>query len=101
MPKQSSAPSPEDSAKLALAALTFLAEDGPRLGRFLALTGIGPEDLRAVADAPETLIGVLDHVLADESLLLVFAASKGISPEVVSPARAALARALGSETTGD
>ncbi len=98
--KRSSGLTPEDSANLALAALTFLAEDGPRLGRFLALTGIGPDELRAVADAPETLLGVLDHVLADESLLLVFTASKGIAPEAVAPARAVLARALGAEPTG-
>jgi len=85
-----SKPSEEDAGALALAALGFLAEDGPRLGRFLTMTGIGPGDLRAAADAPETLLAVLDHLLADESLLLVFTASKGISPEDVYPARQAL-----------
>ncbi|MBN8913893.1 MAG: DUF3572 family protein, partial [Rhizobiales bacterium] len=42
---------------------------------------------------------VFDHLLADESLLLVFTASKAIPPESVAPARAALARALGIEET--
>lgn len=97
MLKRGSAPTAEDAATLALAGLTFLAEDGPRLGRFLALTGLGPDQLRAVADAPETLLAVFDHLLGDESLLLVFTASKGIAPETVAPARAALARALGVE----
>jgi len=97
MLKRGSAETPEDAAMLALSALTFLAEDGPRLGRFLQLTGIGPDQLRAVADAPETLLAVYDHLLGDESLLLVFTASKGIAPETVAPARAALARALGIE----
>lgn len=97
MLKRASAATAEDGAMLALSGLSFLAEDGPRLGRFLSLTGIGPDQLRAVADAPETLIAVLDHLLSDESLLLVFATSKGIAPSTVAPARAALARALGKE----
>ena len=100
MLKRGSAPTAEDAATLALAGLTFLAEDGPRLGRFLALTGIGPDHLRSVADAPETLLAVFDHLLGDESLLLVFAASKGIEPEQVAPARTTLARALGVGAAG-
>lgn len=95
MLKRGSVPTTEDAAMLALSGLTFLAEDGPRLGRFLALTGIGPDELRTVADRPETLLAVLDHILADESLLLVFTASKGFAPGDVAPARAALARGLG------
>ncbi|WP_295555141.1 DUF3572 domain-containing protein [uncultured Hyphomicrobium sp.] len=101
MLKRGAAQAPEDAAMLALSALTFLAEDGPRLGRFLALTGIGPDELRAVADRPETLLAVLDHVLSDESLLLVFTAAKGIAPETVGPSRATLARALGLGATGE
>ncbi|WP_439541769.1 DUF3572 family protein [Hyphomicrobium sp.] len=94
-------PSAENAAALALAGLAFLAEDAPRLERFLSLTGIGPEHLREAADATGTLLAVLDHLLADESLLLVFAASKGIPPETVAPARAVLARELGSEAVHD
>lgn len=91
-------PTAETATTLALEALAFLAEDGPRLGRFLALTGIGPDQLRAAADAPETSLAVLDYLLGDESLLLVFTASKGVAPETVYPARAALARSLGAES---
>jgi hypothetical protein len=94
-------PSADDAAALALTGLAFLAEDGPRLGRFLALTGIGPDHLRAAADAPETLLAVLDYLLGDESLLLVFTASKGISPETVAPSRTALAHAAGIRETHD
>lgn len=88
----------EDAQTLGLQALAFLAEDGPRLGRFLALTGIGPDQLRSAADAPDTLLAVLDHLLGDESLLLVFTSARGITPETLAPAREALARTLGSET---
>lgn len=101
MLKRRTEPTAEEADALALAGLAFLAEDTPRLGRFLALTGIGPDQLRAVADAPETLVAVLDHLLADESLLLVFTASNGIAPETVAPARAILARALGPEAARD
>lgn len=91
----------ETAETLALAGLSFLAEDGPRLGRFLALTGIDPDQLRAAAGAPETLLAVLDHLLGDESLLLVFTASKGVAPDTVYPARLALARSLGIEAAHD
>lgn len=101
MVKKGPKPTAESAQTLALSGLAFLAEDGPRLGRFLALTGMGPDELRAAADAPETLLAVLDHLLGDESLLLVFAASKGITPETVAPSREALARQLGIEAAFD
>ena len=41
---------PKDAAEaLAIQALTFIAADGERLGRFLAATGIGPAEIRAPA----------------------------------------------------
>lgn len=95
MPKRASAPSPDEATALAFSALAFLAEDAQRLSRFLALTGIGPEVLRGVAESPDIQLGVLDHVLADESLLLVFTASKGLEPATISTARQILARAHG------
>lgn len=94
-------PTADDAASLALGGLAFLAEDAERLTRFLALTGIGPATLRAGADAPETHLAVLDHLLSDESLLLVFAAAKGLAPETVAHARAVLARTLGAEMPYD
>jgi len=59
---------------LAIAALTFIAGEPERLGRFLALTGIGPESIRAAAHEPRFLLGVLDHLAGEEPLLLAFAA---------------------------
>ncbi len=49
---------------------SFLATDPERLGRFLAITGIGPEAIRTAAADPQFLAGVLDHVVSDEPLLL-------------------------------
>jgi hypothetical protein len=80
-----------DQAEIvALQALAFLAEDAQRLGGFLALTGLGPEELRAQAREARLLAAVLDHLLRDESQLLVFAANYGIAPELIGQAHAAL-----------
>lgn len=75
---------------IALRALAFLASDGERLGRFLALTGIGPSELRAQARQPQMLAGILDHLMQDETLLMVFAAEVGMKPENVAAAHLAL-----------
>jgi hypothetical protein len=77
--------------EFAIAALGFIAGEPERLGRFLALTGIGPESIRAAARAPNFLLGVLDHVASEESLLLAFAEHAGIDPAEVARARDALA----------
>ena len=79
------------AAELAIAALGFIAGDGERLGAFLALTGIGPESLRAAAREPNFLLGVLDHVAGDEALLIAFAQEQGIDPAQVVQARDTLA----------
>ena len=78
---------------LAVQALEFLAGDAERLGRFLAMSGIDPEALRAAASEPHFLAGVLDHVTSDERLLLDFATHAEIDPPVVMRAAAALGAA--------
>jgi Protein of unknown function (DUF3572) len=83
------------ATELAIAALTFLAGETERLERFLALTGLGPQSLRAAAREPSFLLGVLDHVGSDEGLLLAFASENGIDPEDVERARDALAERPG------
>ena len=80
----------DDAETIALSALAFLAEDVERLQRFLALTGLGPAELRSEARTPRILAAVLDHLLKDESLLLVFAASHGVAPELIAPAHSLL-----------
>jgi hypothetical protein len=75
---------------LAIQALTFIAGDGERLGRFLATTGIGPAQIRAAAQEPGFLIGVLDYLAGDERLLSAFAAETGVNPSDIGKAIAAL-----------
>jgi hypothetical protein len=72
---------------LAVQALTFLAGDPERLARFLALTGIGPDQIRAAAATPGFLAGVLDHVASDEALVMAFADQAGIDPAEIGRAR--------------
>lgn len=81
-----------EAAALALQGLTFLLGEPGRLNRFLTLTGLGSDDLRAAADSPELHLAVLDYLLADESLLLAFCQEARQSPQSIAPARARLAR---------
>src|ERR1700687_4160059 len=83
------------ATELAIAALIFLAGEHETLERFLALTGLGPQSLRAAAREPSFLLGVLDHVASDETLLLAFVNENGIDPEAVGRARDALAERPG------
>jgi hypothetical protein len=75
---------------LAVEALSFLAQDSERLGRFLAVTGMGPEMIRKAAADPGFLAGVLDHIASDEPLLLAFAQHAAVDPRTVERAQALL-----------
>jgi hypothetical protein len=75
---------------LAVQALAFIAEDDSRLGHFVAATGIDPQSIRDAAREPNFLVGVLEHILADENLLVAFADGAGIDPAEVARARQAL-----------
>ena len=67
----------EGAETMAIAALGFLAAEPERLARFLALSGLGPHNLRQAATSPGFLAAVLDHLAADERLLVAFAAAEG------------------------
>jgi hypothetical protein len=90
-------PSPQErkdaATALAIMALSFIASDPERLGRFLALTGIGPESIRTAAREPGFLVGVLDHLASDDQLLRAFADQNEFDPEQVMQARELLAGA--------
>jgi hypothetical protein len=88
--KRPSSAAREAAEILAIQALSFIAEEPERLGGFLNATGLTPERLRESANAPDFLAGVLEHMLADESLLLAFADSAAIDPAAVARARNAL-----------
>ena len=85
--------SPEEAEVIALKALAFLATDPTRLSRFLALSGVEPDGLRAAASSPEFLAGLLNHLLEDESLLLTFTAEQDLDPRIPALAAQLLANA--------
>jgi hypothetical protein len=76
---------------VAIQALSFLAQDPARLGRFLAETGLGPETIRQAAKDRAFLIGVLDFILNDEGLIDDFCAAHDLKPRQLIAAHEALA----------
>lgn len=96
MMKAANTPSRDEAETLAIRGLGFLARDADRLGRFLTLTGIGPSELRAKAGDPGLLAAVLEHLLSDETLLLVFATEDAVPPAAIAAAHRALAEPAGT-----
>jgi hypothetical protein len=89
-------PAPLDRAAaeaLAAESVAFLTADGARLARFLGDSGLDPSTLAAaLANGGDGVLdAALDHVVSDESLLLVFASEVRRKPEEVMAARALLA----------
>ncbi|TMJ25587.1 MAG: DUF3572 family protein [Alphaproteobacteria bacterium] len=80
----------EAAESLAIQALAYLAGEPERLGRFLALSGLGPEQVRRAAAEPGFLAGVLEYLSSEESLLLGFAEHVRVAPAEISRAQAAL-----------
>jgi hypothetical protein len=76
---------------MAIQALGFLAGDPEELGRFLALTGLEPGEIREAAQEPGFLAGVLEYVCAHEPLLLAFARDSAVDPAEVARSLEALA----------
>ena len=83
----------EAAEKLAIGALTYLSGEPEQLGRFLALSGLGPETLRTTSRDPHFLAAVLDFVAGDERLLVAFADQAETRPQDVMRARTILAGA--------
>ena len=79
--------SSEEAEIAALNALGFLASDPERLSRFMDLSGLDLQAIRASATDPAFLGGLLDHLLGDDSLLLIFAEEHGLKPERIAQLR--------------
>ena len=71
----------EAGEAVAVEGLAFLAAEPARLERFLAVTGLGPHNLRRAAADPGFLASVLDYLAGDERLLVAFAEESGRRPE--------------------
>ena len=80
-----------DPSALALNALIWVLGDERRAQRFLDLTGLSPEDLRARIGTAEIQLSVLDFLCAHEPDLLAAAEELGIAPGDIAAARESLA----------
>ena len=82
--------SPNDPVTVALAALAATLGSEPRAQRFIDLTGIGTDELRARAADPALLAALLRFLEAHEPDLLAVAEELGVDPAVLVGARAEL-----------
>jgi hypothetical protein len=82
---------PSAAETLSLKALTWLASRPDDLARFLATTGLGPQDLRARASDADVLASVLDYLMAHEGLAAGFCSDEVLSSRDVHLARHVLA----------
>jgi hypothetical protein len=85
------AASPADPHTLALSALGWIVVDETRAGRFLALTGLTADELRASLAYPATLAAVLDFLCSHEPDLIAAAEAIGSRPQDLVAARERLA----------
>lgn len=82
----------EEAETLALSALGWTLSDGDRAARFLALTGLSPEQLRARLGEPSLLAATLAFLEAHEPDLTGCADALNVSPETLVGARQMLER---------
>jgi hypothetical protein len=77
----------EEAENVALEAFSFIASDEERMGRFLAVSGLGPDTIRSAAASPGFFAAILDYVASDEPLLLILAKETNRKPEHIMQAR--------------
>lgn len=70
----------------AAAILGWLANEPDMLGRFLALSGVQPNQLRGAVNDPGFLAGMIDFLMGHEPTLLAFCEATGTKPETVAAA---------------
>ena len=81
------APTPTDPPALARHALAIASSDARRARRFLDLTGIGTDELRAQAADPVLLAALIRFLEAHEPDLVAVAEAMNISPNALVAAR--------------
>lgn len=87
MPDETNA---EAAATLALGALSWVLADSERARRFLDITGITPDGLRARAGTPAFLAAVIGYLENHEPDLIACADALQVAPEDLIRARRVL-----------
>lgn len=75
---------PDDATALALGALAWILSDDARASRLLALTGLGPGDLRARIDDPALHDAIFAFLEAHQPDLVACAQAMGVRPETLA-----------------
>ncbi|MEM7667144.1 MAG: DUF3572 domain-containing protein [Pseudomonadota bacterium] len=83
---------PPSAQTLALAALGWILEDGDRAERYLSLTGLDPDTLRAGLGNPAVLLSALDFLANHEPDLIRAAEAMAVTPEELIAARQELSQ---------
>jgi len=89
---QANRPPNADAPLLALAALGWVLEDGDRAARFLSLTGLDPDALRAGIGEAGVQASVLEFLANHEPDLIRCAEALAVTPEELVAAASELAR---------
>jgi len=77
---------PDTATSIAISGLQFIAGDEEQISRFVALTGITPDEMREAAGSTGFLVAVLEFFMGDEPTLLAFAASNNMDPSDIQKA---------------
>jgi hypothetical protein len=80
----------EDPKALALSALTWVLSNEERAERFIALTGLTADDIRARINSVELLDAVLAYLEGNQADLVACASTIDVPPMVLSEARGKL-----------
>ena len=83
---------PADAEVLALRALAHIVASDALRPRFLALTGLGADVLRARAGSADVMTATLDFLAGQEADLVACADALGAAPADLAAARALLGR---------
>jgi Protein of unknown function (DUF3572) len=85
-PSGKSVLSRQNAEEIAIRALSFLANDPEHMSRFMALSGMEPDDIAKNAASSFFQVALLEHLMGDEALLLTFCGNENIAPELIAPA---------------
>lgn len=88
---------PQSSEIIALNALGHIMSEDVLRDRFVALTGLSPETLRATIEQPATLASILEFLISHEPDLIAAAEAQNEKPEKLIKAWRDLGGGAGQE----
>jgi hypothetical protein len=84
-------PKREDAQTIALTVIGWIVAETGRAERFLSMTGLDPEQLRAGLGQSAIQAAAIDFLLSHEPDLLACAAAIGVKPDAIAAARQGIA----------